>query len=79
MARLSVPHRPKAKPIGKTATGKPTLMPGSKDKVDVAAEGSFPASDPPAAAAHPPATTPNQDISPARFLKPGELASRKPK
>jgi hypothetical protein len=54
-------------------------MPGSKDKVDVANEGSFPASDPPSASANPPAAPPDQDISPARFLKPGELAKRKPR
>jgi len=69
----------KAKPIGKTATGKPTHMGGGKDKVDEAAEASFPASDPPAAAASPPANPPGTDISPARFLNPQELAKRKPR
>ena len=68
----------KARPIGKTATGKPTLMSGDKDKVDEAAEESFPASDPPAAASAPVAT-PAQDISPAHYLDPQELKKRKPR
>lgn len=76
MARTSPVSRKKARPIGKTAAGKPTLMPGSKDKVDVASEGSFPASDPPAVSANPPAAPPDQNISPARFLTPAELAKK---
>ena len=71
-------REPKARPIGKTANGKPTPMSGGKDKVDVAAEASFPASDPPAAASAPVAT-PAQDISPAHYLDPQELKKRKPR
>jgi hypothetical protein len=88
MTRISSPKPPtsakkqtrqrKPRPIGKTATGKPTLMPGVKDKVDEAAEQSFPASDPPAAASAPVAT-PAQDISPAHYIDPQELAKRKPR
>lgn len=66
----------KAKPIGKTATGKSTFMPGPKDKVDVQGEGTFPASDPPAHSAQSPVPA-GQDISPARYLSPEELAKRK--
>ena len=36
------------RPIGITATGKPTAKRGAKDAVDEASESSFPASDPPA-------------------------------
>ena len=68
----------KPRPIGKTATGKPTLMSGGKDKVDEAAEESFPASDPPAAASAPIAT-PAEDISPAHYIDPQELKKRKPR
>jgi hypothetical protein len=71
-------RRAKAKPIGKTATGNSTFMPGSKDKVDEQGEETFPASDPPAHAAHAPAPA-GQDISPARYLSPEELAKRKPR
>lgn len=77
-ARKNEKPEPKARPIGKTATGKPTPMAGTKDKVDVAAEGSFPASDPPAAASAPVAA-PAQDISPAHYLDPQELKKRKPR
>ena len=76
MVRTPKNEKRQPRPIGKTVTGKPTLMPGGKDKVDEAAEESFPASDPPAAASAPVAT-PAQDISPAHFLDPQELAKRK--
>jgi len=71
-------RQPKPRPIGKTATGKPTLMSGGKDRVDVAAEASFPASDPPAAASAP-VNTPAEDISPAHYLDPREFKKRKPR
>ena len=69
-------RRAKAKPVGKTATGNSSFMPGLKDKVDERGEETFPASDPPAHAPHsnPP---PGQDISPARYLSPAELEKRK--
>jgi hypothetical protein len=53
-------------------------MSGGKDKVDEAAEESFPASDPPAAASAPVAT-PAEDISPAHYIDPQELTKRKPR
>ncbi|MGI8978750.1 MAG: hypothetical protein ACR2FY_05960 [Pirellulaceae bacterium] len=68
---------PKARPVGKTATGKPTLSPTTKDKIDVAAEASFPASDPPAAASPNAPAAPHQDISPAHYLSPQEIKERK--
>ena len=66
----------KAKPIGKTATGKPSFMPGPKDKVDERGEETFPASDPPAHATHANVAS-GQDISPARYLSTEELKKRK--
>ena len=69
--------QPKARPVGKTANGNPTLSPTTKDKVDVAAEASFPASDPPAAASPNAPAPPRQDISPAHFLSPQEIKERK--
>ena len=69
----------KARPVGKTVTGKPTLSPTTKDKVDVAAEASFPASDPPAAASPNAPAAPRQDISPAHYLSPQEIKERKPR
>jgi hypothetical protein len=53
-------------------------MSGGKDKVDEAADESFPASDPPAAASAPVAA-PAEDISPAHYIDPQELAKRKPR
>ena len=73
----TITRKPKARPIGKTATGKPTLSPATKDKVDLAAEASFPASDPPAAASTTAAAPPAQDISPARYLEPQELRKKR--
>ena len=70
-------RRPQARPVGKTATGKPTLSPTTNDKVDVAAEASFPASDPPAAASPNAPAAPRQDISPAHYLSPQEIKERK--
>ena len=70
-------RRPQARPIGKTVTGKPTLSPTTKDKIDVAGEASFPASDPPAAASPNTPATPRQDISPAHYLSPQEIKERK--
>jgi hypothetical protein len=66
----------KARPIGKTATGNPSFMPGPKDNVDEQGEETFPASDPPAHASH--ANVPSgEDISPARYLSPEELKKRR--
>jgi hypothetical protein len=71
--------QPKPRPIGKTASGKPTPLSGGKDKVDEASEESFPASDPPAAASSPDAAQPDNDISPARFVDPQEFKKQKPR
>ncbi|MFN0019103.1 MAG: hypothetical protein ACKVP0_12640 [Pirellulaceae bacterium] len=76
-ALRDVKEEPKARPIGKTVSGKPTPLAGSSDKVDEASKESFPASDPPASASSPDAAQPDNDISPARFVDPREL--KKPK
>lgn len=66
------------RPIGQTATGKPTAGPVTKEKVDETAEASFPASDPPAGAAGTASGHPAEDISPARYVDPQEK-KRKPR
>ena len=75
-AQTKLPEQKAPRSIGKTATGKPTS--GVKDKVDEAAEGSFPASDPPAGAGGAASGPPTEDISPAKYVDPQKI-KRKPR
>ena len=77
-SKTSQPNSKKARPIGQSATGKPTLLLNPKDQVDERGEETFPASDPPARSESPTPAT-EVDISPARYLGREEMERRKPR